>query len=41
MATEIHDPQNDTGIKWDSFGFNWDIENPIISDRDDKLPEFR
>lgn len=41
MATEIHDPQNDTGIKWDSFGFNWDIKNPIISDRDDKLQEFK
>ena len=41
MATEIHDPKNDTGIKWDSFGFNWEIKNPIISGRDDKLPEFK
>tara|TARA_B100001059_G_C17631998_1_gene474911 strand:+ start:110 stop:637 length:528 start_codon:yes stop_codon:yes gene_type:complete len=40
MATEIHDPKNDTGIKWDSFGFNWDIDNPIISERDKILPEF-
>lgn len=41
MSTEIHDPKNDTGIKWDSFGFNWDIKNPIISERDHKLPEFK
>ena len=41
MATDIHDSQNDIGIRWDSFGFNWDIENPIISDRDDKLPVFK
>ena len=41
MATEIHDPKNDTGIRWDSFGFDWDIKNPIISERDYKLPKFR
>jgi len=25
---------HDFGIRYDSFGFNWDIENPIISERD-------
>jgi len=25
---------HDEGILWDSFGYNWDVENPIISDRD-------
>jgi dTDP-4-dehydrorhamnose 3,5-epimerase/CDP-3, 6-dideoxy-D-glycero-D-glycero-4-hexulose-5-epimerase len=26
--------KSDNGIKYDSFGFDWGIENPIISDRD-------
>ena len=26
--------QHDTGIRWDSFGYNWNCENPIISERD-------
>jgi dTDP-4-dehydrorhamnose 3,5-epimerase len=25
---------NDSGVRWDSFGFKWPIENPIISQRD-------
>ena len=29
---------HDLGIRYDSFGFNWDIENPIISDRDKSFP---
>lgn len=24
----------DSGIRWDSFGYDWGIDNPIISDRD-------
>lgn len=38
MATEIHSPENDIGVRWDSFGFDWDIKNPILSERDKKLP---
>lgn len=33
----------DTGILYNSFGYNWGVENPIISDRDlsfKKLEEF-
>jgi dTDP-4-dehydrorhamnose 3,5-epimerase len=34
-----HDPANDTGIAWDSFGFEWPMKSqPIISERDRKLP---
>ena len=36
-ATKIHSPKNDTGIKWDSFGYDWKIENPIISKKDEVL----
>lgn len=29
-----HIPAVDTGFMWDSFGFDWPVENPIISPRD-------
>lgn len=38
MADNIHDGENDIGFKWNSFGFDWGIINPIISDRDIDLP---
>lgn len=31
-------PQNDAGIRWDSFGCDWGVNNPIISTRDNKHP---
>ena len=40
MATQEHSPKDDTGIKYDSFGFDWGIENPIISEKDANLPPF-
>ena len=40
MATQEHSPKDDTGIKYDSFGFDWGIENPIISEKDKNLPPF-
>lgn len=33
VSSEYH-KQSDTGIRWDSFGFDWHCDNPIISDRD-------
>jgi dTDP-4-dehydrorhamnose 3,5-epimerase len=33
VATE-YNPTADAGIHYDSFGFNWQIENPILSKRD-------
>jgi dTDP-4-dehydrorhamnose 3,5-epimerase/CDP-3, 6-dideoxy-D-glycero-D-glycero-4-hexulose-5-epimerase len=32
--------ESDAGILWNSFGMNWNIDNPIISDRDKNLPKF-
>lgn len=29
-----HDPARDQGIRWDSFGAPWPLENPVISARD-------
>lgn len=34
MQTSCYAPNNDFGIKYDSFGFDWECENPKLSDRD-------
>ena len=39
MTTAVHAPESDMGIHWDSFGFDWPISEPIVSDRDNKLPK--
>lgn len=39
-VTTVYQPVNDAGIRWDSFGLNWGIQQPIISARDSKLPTF-
>jgi dTDP-4-dehydrorhamnose 3,5-epimerase len=36
MTTTVHTPKSDAGIRWDSFGFNWGVTNPVISERDSK-----
>ena len=30
---------HDFGVRYDSFGFNWNIENPIVSERDKSFPQ--
>lgn len=37
-VTSVHHPQSDTGLHWRSFGFDWPVEAPIISERDMNLP---
>lgn len=39
-TTSVHAPASDTGVRWDSFGLNWPISSPIISERDQNLPAF-
>ena len=39
-ATEVHSSDHDLGVKWDSFGYDWEIEDPIISRKDEILPNF-
>ena len=36
-TSAVYVPSHDTGIRWDSFGFNWAVEAPVISERDAKL----
>lgn len=39
-ANNFHDSMSDIGYKWDSIDFEWEIENPTISERDKNLPPF-
>ena len=38
-VSSAHSPKHDTGVSWNSFGFEWPVKNPIISDRDKALEE--
>lgn len=33
-VTSGYDREHDMGIRWDSFGYDWDEEIPILSERD-------
>jgi dTDP-4-dehydrorhamnose 3,5-epimerase len=33
-VTSVYEPTADAGIRWDSIGFAWPTQNPIVSDRD-------
>jgi len=40
----VYSPEHDTGIRWDSFGFNWPGDQPVLSNRDSmhvRLDDFR
>jgi dTDP-4-dehydrorhamnose 3,5-epimerase len=37
-TTTGHAPTHDAGIRWDSFGFDWGNNGPVISPRDAALP---
>ncbi|CAB4572753.1 unannotated protein [freshwater metagenome] len=39
LADKKYSTAHDKGIKFDSFGFNWNCEKPIISIRDINLPK--
>lgn len=33
-VTSVHEPDQDRGVAWDSFGFDWPVTNPVLSARD-------
>lgn len=37
LVSSEYNKEADSGILWNSFGYEWNIENPIISERDKKL----
>lgn len=39
MVTSAYSAEHDSGIRWNSAGIPWQIADPIISDRDQALPE--
>jgi dTDP-4-dehydrorhamnose 3,5-epimerase len=39
VSSEYH-KDSDTGLRWDSVGFDWGLEKPIVSARDAALPRF-
>jgi len=38
LVSSAHDPERDAGILWDSFGFDWPVQSPILSPRDTGHP---
>ncbi|MCE6990952.1 dTDP-4-dehydrorhamnose 3,5-epimerase [Dyadobacter sp. CY323] len=41
-VSTIYKPESDSGILWDSFGFEWlGIEQPLISNRDKEFATFQ
>jgi dTDP-4-dehydrorhamnose 3,5-epimerase/CDP-3, 6-dideoxy-D-glycero-D-glycero-4-hexulose-5-epimerase len=40
LQSTVYQPQCDKGIRYNSFGFNWKIMNPIISERDLSFEKF-
>jgi len=41
MQTTSYAPNNDDGIRYDSFGFDWNCSHPKLSDRDLGLSKFK
>lgn len=37
-VTSEYAPAHDSGVRWDSFGFDWRAEAPVISERDRSFP---
>jgi dTDP-4-dehydrorhamnose 3,5-epimerase len=40
MTSVVHAPSHDSGVRWDSFGFEWPIADPVLSARDAAFPCF-
>ncbi len=40
LQSSCYDSTYDKGIKYDSFGMEWEIEKPILSERDLQFPVF-
>lgn len=40
-TTSVFSAESDAGIRWDSCGIPWPDKNPILSEKDQNLPEFQ
>lgn len=41
LQTSVYSKLHDSGILYNSFGFDWPVENPVISDRDLSFESFK
>jgi dTDP-4-dehydrorhamnose 3,5-epimerase len=41
FTTSVHHKESDLGIRYDSFGFDWPVDNPIVSERDSAFPPLK
>lgn len=41
QTSTVHSPSHDAGVLWNSFGFDWPIKRPVLSDRDKSFPALR
>lgn len=39
-TSTVYNPNYEDGVRWDSFGMNWEVENPIVSKKDKGLKSF-
>lgn len=39
-CTAHYDRDSDGGVLWNSLGIDWGTDNPVLSEKDEKLPEF-
>ena len=39
MVNGPYSPENESGVRYDSFGFEWEVDKPIISSRDLAFPD--
>lgn len=37
-VSSVYSPECDAGIRWDSFGYDWNEKNPVVSVRDQDFP---
>ncbi|MBI2605103.1 MAG: dTDP-4-dehydrorhamnose 3,5-epimerase [Deltaproteobacteria bacterium] len=38
QVSTVYSAENDRGVRWDTAGVPWPIENPVLSERDGKFP---
>jgi dTDP-4-dehydrorhamnose 3,5-epimerase-like enzyme len=39
LVASSHSPEHDKAIRWDSFGFDWGVTAPVMSQRDKEAIE--
>lgn len=41
QISKAYSPEHDSGVRWNSVVFDWPVKNPIVSKRDNELPELK